>query len=1058
MAEQIPFSIMENILMKLGSSAGEAIGLAFGLRKEIAKVQETLSTIRDVLLDAEEQQGKSHAVENWVRRLKDVIYDADDLLDDFTAYELRRQGGIARQVSDFFSSSNPVGSRFKMGHKIADIKERLDGIANDISKFNFIPRVTANLRVENSGRETHSFVLTSEIMGRDEDKKKMVELLLQSDNEDNLLVVAIVGIGGLGKTTLAQLVYNDVDVVKHFDLRLWVCVSDDFDVKILVRNILKSGGDENVEHWGLEQLKNKLHKTLNSKRYLLVLDDIWNEDFEKWNQLRILLKVGARGSKVVVTTRSSKVASIMAIDPPYVLKGLNHDQSWALFKNLAFGEEQQRAHQNLLKIGEEITKMCLGVPLVIKTLGRILHSKTEESQWLSIKNNKNLMSLQDGNNILSVLKLSYDNLPTHLKQCFTYHALFPKDSEIDKKKLIQLWMAQGYIQPLDENEQLEDVGDQYLEEFLSRSLFQEVQKDDNNNVVSCKMHDLIHDLAQSIIKSEIITLTDDTKNISERIHHVSILEWSPVVKVLKAKPIRTLLNLSGSYSYFESTIISNCKRLRVLSLSGLWRESVPKCLVKLDHLRYLDLSYNFFEVLPSGFTNLQNLQTLRLQGCGLLKKLPRNMRKLINLRHLEIDGSNELLRYMPYRLGELTELQTLPLFVIGDRKHKGIGGVSELKHLNNLRGGLWIKNLEGVKGGTSESKEANLKEKHYLQSLRLDWGRWVIGISAENDELVMEGLQPNLNLKKLKIEGYPGVRFPSWFSSMLTSLQCLELQHLPAVEYMLENSSSTELLFASLKALKLVRLLNFKGWCRSRREIVAGAGGEQAPSFPSLSELMINRCDQLTTFQLLSSPCLSKLDIKNCRNLESLQLPSLPCLKVLILKGVHQQIVWQIILVSSSLKSLYIERIYGLVSLLDDRLQHLTFLKSLKIERCDELESLFHGIQRLSALEELRIFCCKQLNLLDKEDDDDDGLQFQGLRSLRKLEFKVIPKLESLPKGLRHVTTLETLTVWHCSRFTTLPDWISTSTSISYLQIYGCLSFKLEDPSKIAHIQTVNIG
>ena len=198
--------------------------------KEIAKVQETLSTIRDVLLDAEEQQGKSHAIKNWVRRLKDVIYDADDLLDDFTVYELRRQGGIASQVSDFCSSSNPVGSRFKMGHKIADIKERLDGIANDISEFNFIPKVTANLRMENSGRETHSFVLTSEIMGRDEDKKKMVELLLQSDNEDNLLIVAIVGIGGLGKTTLAQLVYNDVDVVKHFDLRLWVCVSDDFDM------------------------------------------------------------------------------------------------------------------------------------------------------------------------------------------------------------------------------------------------------------------------------------------------------------------------------------------------------------------------------------------------------------------------------------------------------------------------------------------------------------------------------------------------------------------------------------------------------------------------------------------------------------------------------------------------------------------------------------------------------------------------------------------------------------------------------------------------------------
>ncbi|KAJ9685656.1 hypothetical protein PVL29_017621 [Vitis rotundifolia] len=415
MAEQIPVSIMENILMELGSSAGQAIGLAFGLRKELAKLQETLPTIRDVLLDAEEQQGKSHAVQNWVRKLKEVIYDADDLLDDFAAHDLQ-QRGIARQVGDFFSSSNQVVFRFKMGHRITDIKGRLDDIANDLFKFNFIPRVTTNMRVENSGRETHSFVLKSEIMGRDEDKKNIIKLLLQSNNEENLSVVAIVGIGGLGKTTLAQLVYNDEEVVKHFDLRLWACVSNDFDVKI------------------------------------------------------------------------------MTIDPPYVLDGLNPDQSWGLFKSLAFGEEQQRARPNLLKIGEEITQMCNGVPLVIRTLGKMLSSKTEENQWSSIKNNKYLMSLQDGN-ILSVLKLSYDSLSSYLKQCFTYCALFPKDYKIEKKLLIQLWVAQGYTQPSNGNEHLEDVGDQYFKELLSRLLFQDIEKDDNKNILSCKMHDLIHDLA-----------------------------------------------------------------------------------------------------------------------------------------------------------------------------------------------------------------------------------------------------------------------------------------------------------------------------------------------------------------------------------------------------------------------------------------------------------------------------------------------------------------------------------------------------------------------------------
>ncbi|KAJ9685658.1 hypothetical protein PVL29_017621 [Vitis rotundifolia] len=527
---------MENILMKLGSSAGQAIGLAFGLRKELAKLQETLSTIRDVLLDAEEQQGKT-----------------DDLLDDFTAYYLR-QGGIARQVGDFFSSSNQVGFR------------RLDDIANDISRFNFIPRVTTNMRVENSGRQTHSFVLTSEIMGRDEDKRKIIKLLLQSNNEENFSAVTIVGVGSLGKTTLAQLVYNDEEVVKHFDLRLWVFVSDDFDVKILTRNIIKSATSRDVGNLELDQPTNELHESLSQKRYLLVLDDVWNEDSEKWDKLRILLKIGAKGSTIVVTTRSFKVASIIGVDSPYVLDGLNHDQSWALFKNLVFGEEQQRAHPNLLKIGEEITKMCNGVPLVIRTLGRILNSKTEESQWLSIKNNKNLMSLQDGNNISLVLKLRYDNLQSHLKHCFTYCSVFPKDYEIEKKMLIQLWMAQGYIQPSYENEQLEDVGDRYFEELLSRSMFQEIDKDESNNILSCKMHDLIHDLAQLVVKFENFILMDDVKNILERIHHVSFLGWSKGMKVLKGKSLRTLF-MPSNYGYGPSvnsmvnTVILNCKCL-----------------------------------------------------------------------------------------------------------------------------------------------------------------------------------------------------------------------------------------------------------------------------------------------------------------------------------------------------------------------------------------------------------------------------------------------------------------------------------------------------------------
>ena len=288
--------------MKLGSKAFQKILSMYDLLKETAKLKEKLDTVQAVLLDAEEKQLKSHAVQHWVQRLKLFMYDADDFLDDMATHYLQR-GGLTSQVSHFFSSSNQVVFRCKMSHRLKDIKERLGDIQNDISLLNLIPCV--HTEEENSWRDTHSFVLASEIVGRDENKEEIVKLL-SSNNEKNLSIVAIVGIGGLGKTTLAQLVYNDERVVKHFELKIWVCVSDDsddgFDVNMMIKKILKSISNEDVASLDLNGLIDKLHEKIREKRFLIVLDDVWNQNFEKWDKVRILLMVGGKGSKVVVTT------------------------------------------------------------------------------------------------------------------------------------------------------------------------------------------------------------------------------------------------------------------------------------------------------------------------------------------------------------------------------------------------------------------------------------------------------------------------------------------------------------------------------------------------------------------------------------------------------------------------------------------------------------------------------------------------------------------------------------------------------------------------------------
>ncbi|KAL6328558.1 hypothetical protein AAG906_038753 [Vitis piasezkii] len=780
---------------------------------------------------------------------------------------------------------------------------------------------------------------------------------------------------------------------------MWVCVSDDFDVKVLVRNIIKSATNRDVENLELDQLQELLKQNLDGKRYFLVLDDVWNEDKKKWGQFITLLPVGANGSKILVTTRSTRVASVIGIDSPFIVEGLKDDESWDLFESLAFKKGEEQMHPNLVAIGKEIVKMCKGVPLVIETLGGMLYFNTQESHWLSIKKNKNLVLLGEENDILPILRLSYDNLPVHLKQCFAYCALFPKDYIIQKKLLVQLWMAQGYLQPYDENIDLEDVGNQYFKDLLSRSLFHKVENKDDNNILSCKVHDLIHDLAQSIAKSEVIIVTDDVKTISHRIHHVSLFaKYDDMPEDLIGKSIRTFFMDTGFRVDHDSSInkfISSLKGLRVTKMKCLPYEAVSS-LAKLSHLRYLDLSYGRFENLPNAITRLKHLQTLKLFSCYNLKELPRNMKKLINLRHLEIDEDNEL-SYMPRGLGELTNLQTLPLFWVGndsgESRHKRMGRLNELRFLNNLRGQLEIKKLSNARG--SEAKEAILEGKQSLECLRLDWEGQEASDESEEDEseeavLVMESLQPHPNLKELSIVYYTGVRFPNWmmndgldlllpnlFCHLCTtpSLKYLELFDLIAVECMMDYPSSAKPFFPRLKTLRLFSLPNLKGW--GMRDVAA----EQAPSYPYLEDLLLD----YTTVEL----CL------------------------------------HLISVSSSLKSLSIRCINDLISL-PEGLQHLSTLQTLTIRDCST-ELCLHLISFSS--------------------------------SLKSLYINEIEDLISLPEGLQHVSTLQTLTIRGCSSLATLPDWIGRLTSLSELCIDECpnLTSLPEEMRSLRHLHTLEI-
>ena len=244
MAEKFIFGIAQNVLGKFGSLALDEVVLAWGVKSELQRLQNTLSSIQAVLLDAEEQQAKNHQLQDWLEKLKYVMYEIDEVLDDFEIKALQEKvidgGSTIRKVRHLFSPSNQLVFPFKMGYKIKEIRERLDQIADDKNKFNLSERLVDRPIIQREREMTHSFIPASEVIGRDQVKENIVKLLMSLVDHESLSVIPIVGIGGLGKTTLTKVVYNDKRVVESFELRLWVCVLEEFELKKLVEKIVKS--------------------------------------------------------------------------------------------------------------------------------------------------------------------------------------------------------------------------------------------------------------------------------------------------------------------------------------------------------------------------------------------------------------------------------------------------------------------------------------------------------------------------------------------------------------------------------------------------------------------------------------------------------------------------------------------------------------------------------------------------------------------------------------------------------------------------------------------------
>ncbi|PRQ20875.1 putative P-loop containing nucleoside triphosphate hydrolase, leucine-rich repeat domain, L [Rosa chinensis] len=1026
--------------------------------------------------------------ELYLSRPKDRIGVIMREIGERTKYEVRKTCLTLESISTYRKKSR----------RLKELNARWNDVDKEMSRFQFKKTESYRRSTTRERRETGPFPNESMVYGREEDVNKIVRMLLSSSSGPEVAVIPIVGIGGMGKTTLAQLVYNDPRVTSHFQSLMWVSVNGKFNPAEIINQMLSYVREGSHDLFQIGLLQSQLRESLLGRRYLIVLDDVWNVDEDEWDKVMNPLKGSEGGSKIILTTWNEAVADITRTFPSFRLEPLRKEECWKLFKHRAFADGTEDDFPRLLQIGEKIVDKCQGVPFVANMLGIMLRFKREANDWLHVQESE-LWSIDAGENrILSIYRLIYNHLPLHLIACFAYCSIFPKNYEINKEKLIHQWLAHGLI-PYNSGSsfELEDIGNEYFKDLLMMSFFQEVRKPDDRGMAEFKMHDLINDLAKSVAGEEFLTLGEESSTLGQDILsktcHASVVCSSSSIltpeALCEAKRLQTLNFLSPREDYMEAipTVLATFKHLRMLNFSGSGIKSLHQEIGGLLSLRYLDLSNTLLETMPATICGLCNLQTLNLSSCIELKELPSGTTKLINLRHLNIDDCPRLAG-MPPSMGILRRLQTLPVYIVGPNFETSIFQLSSM----NLRGKLKLKCLEDAKIPSGNNMIKVWMKTREFSSLELLWqndgckldhnrsrqaGRQVDG---QTDLILVDSLTVSPSIKKLSINGYSGTKFPeemSWPRNLteLNIINCRRCESLPP-----------------LGQLPVLKILNIQGMDSVVRIGVEFSGEGDRP-FSSLKELSLKDFPELRTWRSIDSgevfTCLEKLIITNCPFLTT--MPWFPHLRDLKLsKCMQLDLVWSVSKLTT-LSTLVIDSFPQLsflpkklvqnnshlisltvtscpnISSLPENLGNLTALKSLKIEWCHGLDTLPSGLKYLTSLENLEIVDCRGLICLPEE-----GME--GLCSLRSFSIENCLNLTSLPMGMKNLTSLEnlmlmclnlvhlpeifqyllalrSLTIRSCEELTSLPVGLQHVQNLQFLEIHRCPKL-MELPEWVEHL------
>ncbi|XP_073148622.1 putative disease resistance protein At1g50180 [Henckelia pumila] len=883
-------AVVSVALETLGNLLIEEATFLRGVKDQVKGLQTEFVNLQSLLKDADRKQHYSETIRNWIKEIRRLAYRAEDVLEEYVikaAGSGKGYQGFLNILKRFVCFANEMGTLHKLGSEIETIKSHITILTGKMDKFGIEAIIRRDDQEESTSddnkrrfiRKTYAHEELQHFVGMEEDIENLVSLLVY-DQESRHRVIGVWGMGGSGKTSVANKVYKHVDVKRYFESFAWVCITQKCQMESVMQDIFRQLLPAETKKDTIDELLEQIYKVQMEKRCLIVVDDIWKLD--DWKCLaKCFPNVGISHSKVLLTTRNKYVADI---GYPIQLKGITEDEAWKLLRMKAFAkidfQEVAWDESEYEKLGRKMLNKCDRLPLAVAVLGGILSNKNSLEEWELASKDVNSYIERGQGDVKEVLGLSYDELPYHLKPCFLSLGFLQEDESAKVEQIYHLWMAEGLIQSkhVGNGETMSDVAKLYLYELQFRSM---VQLSDDLSLLS--LHDSILDLCRSKAKEEEFLMVVDKGDISHDqkayrlfvyLEHIQNFNDSDVLKAVEnSTSLRSMRITIASWNSTFSIInlpkeIFNIPQFKSLRTLILWSRAVtrvecfPETLGNLIHLRLLGLMHFHFNGFPlESIHKLSFLQTLDFSNTSVLEfKLAQvdtfcNMRQLRHL-YLPKNTLGNITEGKLMRLMNLPQLETLSYFDSAYYDSEDVIHLQKLRTLDRCR---------------ISDDESLVQITNYICGSNLRWiyltiGRCDFDGEQESDRALTNLLQiPNvtlsLHISYCKLSKLPRLENLD-FSKMRPGLVNLTLEGIYETEI-------SEDVMQALDKFPNLKILQLWGVRFSGDEMICGAG-----SFPRLERLFLGKVEGKFELRIDENamPDLSSMQIQVCSGI-NLMIP-----------------------------------------------------------------------------------------------------------------------------------------------------------------------------------------